>query len=75
MHQTEPCQLIDGVVDAAVNTDLPRFNYIIPCGIREHGVTSMDKLLGRSVDVADVHHSLIRHFLEIFGPLKLTGKF
>jgi lipoyl(octanoyl) transferase len=49
-----------------VNTDLKYFEYIIPCGIRQHGVTSLQKLLGKTVDIAEVHESLIHHFAEIF---------
>jgi lipoyl(octanoyl) transferase len=49
-----------------VNTDLKYFEYIVPCGIRQYGVTSMQKLLGKTIDVQEVHNSLIRHFAEIF---------
>lgn len=49
-----------------VNTDLKYFDWIVPCGIREYGVTSMQKLLSREVPIADVHASLIRHFERIF---------
>lgn len=49
-----------------VNTDLRCFDYIVPCGIREHGVTSLQKLLGREIPLADVRESTIRHFEEIF---------
>ena len=49
-----------------VNTDLKYFEFIIPCGIRQHGVTSLQKLLGKEIDIATVHSSLIRHFEGIF---------
>lgn len=49
-----------------VNTDLSHFEYIVPCGIREHGVTSLQKILGREVPIRDVHQSLIHHFEQIF---------
>ena len=32
-----------------VNTDLTYFDGIIPCGIFEHGVTSMEKILGKNL--------------------------
>ena len=56
-----------------VNTDLKYFEFIIPCGIREHGVTSMQKELNREIPVKAVHDSLSRHFEEIFER-KLTGR-
>jgi lipoyl(octanoyl) transferase len=49
-----------------VNTDLTRFEYIVPCGIRQHGVTSMQKLLNRPIPIEQVHRSLIHHFENIF---------
>jgi lipoyl(octanoyl) transferase len=49
-----------------VNTDLRYFEYIVPCGIREHGVTSMQKLLGREIAMRDVRESVISHFAQIF---------
>ena len=49
-----------------VNTDLTRFEYIVPCGIRQHGVTSMQKLLNRPIPMEQVHRSLIHHFENIF---------
>lgn len=49
-----------------VNTNLRHFEYIVPCGIREHGVTSMQKILGNEIPIAKVHQSLIHNFEEIF---------
>ena len=37
-----------------VNTDLNYFNYIIPCGITDKQVTSLEKELGRKVDIEEV---------------------
>ncbi len=49
-----------------VNPDLKYFEYIVPCGIRQHGVTSMKKLLGREIPLPEVHAVLVRHFESIF---------
>jgi lipoyl(octanoyl) transferase len=37
-----------------LTTDLEMFGLIVPCGIREHGVTSIEKLAGRAPRVEDV---------------------
>ncbi|MFK8103294.1 MAG: lipoyl(octanoyl) transferase LipB [Saprospiraceae bacterium] len=51
-----------------VNTDLSHFNYIVPCGIQEADktVTSLEKELGRSVDLMEVKQKLKRHFADCF---------
>jgi lipoyl(octanoyl) transferase len=49
-----------------VNTHLPHFNLIVPCGIREAGVTSLQKELGRPVPMAEVQDKVARHFSEVF---------
>jgi lipoyl(octanoyl) transferase len=50
-----------------VNTDLKYFDYIVPCGIKQFGVTSLQKLLGHEVPIEDVHESLIKNFGLIFN--------
>ncbi len=50
-----------------VNTDLNYFNYIVPCGITDKSVTSMEKELGRSVDEQEVKNILIKEFEYVFG--------
>ena len=49
-----------------VNTDLNYFQLIVPCGIRDHGVTSLEKLLGRQVDPVEAANRIERHFGEVF---------
>jgi lipoyl(octanoyl) transferase len=50
-----------------VNTDLRFFDWIVPCGLRDKGVTSLQKLLGRPVPVETVADYVIRHFGAVFN--------
>lgn len=50
-----------------VATDLSWFEKITPCGIREFGVTSLERELGRSVPMAEVEQRIIRRFVDSFG--------
>lgn len=50
-----------------VEPDLTHFDGIVPCGVREHGVTSL-VALGRPVGMDDVDLALRREFEAIFGP-------
>lgn len=49
-----------------VNTDLEYFNYIIPCGIQDKQVTSLQKELGRQVDFEEVKEKVKRNFEKVF---------
>jgi lipoyl(octanoyl) transferase len=49
-----------------VAPDLSHFGGIIPCGIREHGVTSL-AALGVQVGMAEVDAALQRNFVKVFG--------
>ena len=50
-----------------VSTDLRHFRLIVPCGITDRGVTSIDRVLGRSIPMADVEDSVARGFAAVFG--------
>ncbi len=50
-----------------VNTDLSFFDRIVPCGIEDRGVTSMNRLLGTQVDIEAVAYSLVYHFGREMG--------
>jgi lipoyl(octanoyl) transferase len=45
-----------------VNTDLRHFDLIVPCGIANRGVTSLQQAAGRNLPMDEVEDSLIRHF-------------
>lgn len=49
-----------------VNTDLEFFRLIVPCGISDRGVTSLETLLNRTVDLAEVEAHLVHHFARVF---------
>jgi lipoyl(octanoyl) transferase len=49
-----------------VNTDLNYFNYIIPCGIRDKQVTSLEKELGHKVDFEEAKERVKRNFEKVF---------
>jgi lipoyl(octanoyl) transferase len=48
-----------------VNTDLSYFNWIIAC--EGEPVTSMERLLGREIDLAEVEDRIIKNFADVFG--------
>jgi lipoyl(octanoyl) transferase len=50
-----------------VNTDLDYFNLIVPCGIRDRGVTSLAKATGTSHSLVDLEDLVARHFVDVFG--------
>jgi len=49
-----------------VSTDLSLFAHILPCGIRDKGVTSMARELGRAPDMAAVEDAVAARFPERF---------
>jgi len=50
-----------------VSTDLRYFDLIVPCGIADRKATSLEKLLGRSVEQEEVAPRIARHLGELFG--------
>jgi len=49
-----------------VNTNLDYFNDIVPCGIDDKDVTSMQKELGKPVDINEVKKNLKHHISVLF---------
>jgi lipoyl(octanoyl) transferase len=50
-----------------VNTNLAHFDLIVPCGIADKQVTSMQKELGKTIDFAEVQNILLQEFQKEFG--------
>jgi lipoyl(octanoyl) transferase len=49
-----------------VSTKLDRFDLIVPCGISDRGVTSLERLLGHHVDIEEVSTRIAEHFVKVF---------
>jgi len=50
-----------------VSTNLDHFRLIVPCGIGDRGVTSLERAIGRSVDMSEVEQRLVAAFLDVFA--------
>jgi len=49
-----------------VSTRLDHFQLIVPCGISDRGVTSLEKATGRTIAIGEVEGHLVRHFEDVF---------
>ena len=61
-----------------VNTDLSHFDLIVPCGIRDArftGVTSLQRLLGRTIEMGAVEEAVIEAFAGVFGRRPVRSSF
>ncbi|TDH29143.1 lipoyl(octanoyl) transferase LipB [Segetibacter sp. 3557_3] len=50
-----------------VNTDLSFYDHIIPCGIRNKQVTSLQRELGTKIDMEELKARVLYHFSSVFG--------
>lgn len=50
-----------------INSDLSYFQHIVPCGIDDKAVTSLEKELGRKISMMEVKEKLTKHMASIFG--------
>ena len=57
-----------------VNTDLSLFNGIVTCGIQDKQVTSLNKEIGREIDLLRTKEIIINNFKEVFGYKLVTKK-
>lgn len=55
-----------------VNTDLAYFNHIIPCGIVDKQVTSLEKELGTKADMEEVKQKIKKNFEKVFMAVLIT---
>jgi len=56
-----------------VNNDLSYFENIIPCGISNKSVTSIQKETGRNISLNQVTKIITQHFIEIFSAELVEG--
>ena len=49
-----------------VNSNLDYFKNIVPCGIQDKAVTSLNKELGQDVDMTEIKAKLKKHFAALF---------
>lgn len=50
-----------------VNSDLSYFNHIIPCGINDKAVSSVQQEIGREVDMEEIKSLLLKEMVELFN--------
>jgi lipoyl(octanoyl) transferase len=49
------------------DTDLSWFDGIVACGLPDHGVTSLSRLLGRAVSVEEMRPHIVAALADVFG--------
>ena len=49
-----------------VNTNMEHFNLIVPCGIRDKGVISMQKILGKEISIEQIKKEIAELFKSVY---------
>ncbi len=57
-----------------INTDLNLFEGIIPCGISDKDVTSLNRELKNEIQIQEVKEKIIHHFSNVFNYHKIEFK-
>lgn len=58
-----------------VNTNLEHFSWIVPCGLKDRGVTSLERLIEKTIPFEDVVDKVQSYFGKVFGKsLDILGK-
>lgn len=57
-----------------VNPDLSHFDWIVPCGITDRGVTSLERLMGQKVDFEEAKAHVVEQFCEVYGYERVSSR-